>query len=1040
MAGESQKIIQFVADFQSALAGLKSFEAQSVASAKNIQNSFNQNLKTVGTPKVSGSKTDDVVGKYKDLANTTTKFSSTVADADGNLKKLDTTVKFNSKGVGKLKSAWSDLGKNMNKAGVAQSSLIGKSSQLGTNLNSVASINQRFSSQLKNVGNASTVVARSLPQVSGNMTKLGTVVKTTDGKFLRLQEVITRTPQGIQKVQRSVKDVTKAYSGYSSGAKNAGKNTVSLTENITRLAKRAALTIPLWLILRGAVMGFIKTIKNGFRDISKFDEALQKLRRNIQGTPEEITASFASAKSEITDFSIKTGKSVEEITKAIQRFATVGFDIEVAMKAGFDATRLAILEFGDGEQTANAFARSLRVLTEGMTDSNEISETITKALAKTDQLWKTNAFEIDEFTSNLEKFAGTAKIANLSIDDTLSLLATLSTGGLGNRAGRLLRSTLLRALGDVENITRTLNLDFDPNNQPTIVFIQELIKSLRGMKTVENVPTELSETLGELFSVRSTEVLGALTALEKTLKSNLAVTGDVNRFNKEFENQLKTIQSLTKQYHNLNREIGKAFVTGIVGGDDYQKTLVKIVGIQRSLLSQAEKFGGIFRDAFLIGGVGSIAVFYKQYLKFLTLFTNPVFLTITASLVIANVRQTSKQLADQVEEQNKEFNEIGKNIGNQINQGLKGKLSATDLKDLLITLETFGSQGLKFDNSTYDRLVEQLKIALELQKEIETTIENQTKATDKQETSLKRRNQLANFLIESELEILKARGATESQLLINEKAIRKHFGIEKEIDDQIKDQLATQRAITEERKLQNSLGSDSLKLFKIAQENGVEVAKTIGDVLAGNVDFGTFVRRGGEELEIFKKQFGDVFEQQQAQRFFEGLRVPELENLRGGSSIAIEERIKSPTIGALDVQLSRLEALDKKLNQPKESKPLDNNTNAVIDLTKRLEELTNFYKSGGILGGRSASDLVNLTGQNLPLRTTLTGTNSSVTTGKQVIDLNVNIDGKNLSFRGTPETIQQLASASGKEVEAIVLKALKSQEGKKVLDEQISQF
>ena len=164
------------------------------------------------------------------------------------------------------------------------------------------------------------------------------------------------------------------------------------------------------------------------------------------------------------------------------------------------------------------------------------------------------------------------------------------------------------------------------------------------------------------------------------------------------------------------------------------------------------------------------------------------------------------------------------------------------------------------------------------------------------------RQDIAKLIVSDRLEELKAAGATTSEILKQTDLLNKQFHIS-ETDLQITERkLKTEQAIREEKKLQNKIGSDSLKLFDIAKTEGVDVAKAIGDALQGNIDFDTFIRTGGRAVEVFKKEFGDVFNQQQAQRFFEGLTIPGLENLRGGFSIAIDEESIRKSLSSFDSQ------------------------------------------------------------------------------------------------------------------------------------------
>ena len=399
------------------------------------------------------------------------------------------------------------------------------------------------------------------------------------------------------------------------------------------------------------------------------------MARNLNSTEDSLGGSFDNIKDIIQNFSVESGQSVEKITNSIQKFATVGFDLESSLTGGLQSTKLAVTLFGDAEETANAFARSLRVMTEDVTDAAERQRLISEALALTDQLWKTNAFEVNEFSGNLEKFAGTAKIANLSINDTLSLLATLSTGGLSNRAGRLLRSTLLRSLNDIDKVSKGLNLNFDPNNQTSIEFILELVGALKNLQSEGDVPVELAETLGELFTVRGTEVLAALTSLEGTLKQNIALTPDVKKFNKEFENQTEQINRLVDRYTNLNKEIGRALTTGIVGGSDFADTLKTIIKIQESVLGNSERIGSSFRNAFAVGGIASIVLFRKELVKLFSFIATRLGATglagIGAALTVLNFNEEAKRLAKEAEGVNQDFMMWVQKSLNKLIKGLK---------------------------------------------------------------------------------------------------------------------------------------------------------------------------------------------------------------------------------------------------------------------------------------------------------------------------------------------------------------------------------
>jgi len=183
-------------------------------------------------------------------------------------------------------------------------------------------------------------------------------IKTTevnDG-VQKLNSSMHQSTSTMQTVNGSLMQVTKTQKINADGAKTTSMaykdlntNSVSVADNMKRLAYRAALTIPLWPVLRGAVMGVISTFRDGIKNIAEFDNALRKARRNLQGSAEDITRNFQQLREEVTRMSLESGKSVEEITHAFQKFATVGLDFET-----FKDRRLETLSSGEKRKVALA--------------------------------------------------------------------------------------------------------------------------------------------------------------------------------------------------------------------------------------------------------------------------------------------------------------------------------------------------------------------------------------------------------------------------------------------------------------------------------------------------------------------------------------------------------------------------------------------------------------------------------------------------------------------------------------------------------------
>jgi len=735
------------------------------------------------------------------------------------------------------------------------------------------------------------------------VSQLGTVIQTSDGRFKEFTKTQTFIDGQLQKTSGSLKDVTGQFSKTSVETAKASKNALTMGENMARLAKRALLTIPVWLALRGAIMGTFKVIKDGLKTIEDQDRAWQKAKRTLSGSTQDIARNFERLREETTKLSLETGESVEKITNAFYKFSTVGFDFETSMKGAEYAVKSAIVQFGDAEETANAFARAMRVLIDRSKDAKPAGEQIAEAMALTTELWKSNAFELSEFTQSLEKFAGTARATNFTTQQTIALLASLSTAGLrGGRAGTLLRSSIVKLLTNLDKLSGTLGVKVNPQLDSTFDVLMRVLDAVQGLDEGSQVAEQTANAIGKIFGgVRGMEAVLALKALRTEMLKNIDTIGDVDKLNEAYEDVNETISRQITIFHNLNREIGKGFVTAVVGGDDFADALDDINTKKLPFLQD------------LLVEVGDLVNKLAKY----------------------NIASPYGSVLDSLTKIRKEQEKLFQDI----TQGLRGALSRSDLIDVLARIRVMTQSNLieiaPQTISALEKKLEDSTKGLDIEPEISVKQKVTRKVTIEEEQAI------AKLILDVELDRLKALGATNSQLLKAGDLYSRQLKIEEGSLDVIKRRKALELEISKEKRLQNKLGSDSIKLFEIAQTEGIDVAKRLGDVLAGETDFSTFVRRGGKELEIFKKEFEDLFKQQQAIQFFRGERVAEQPQLRGGFGINIEEDAFRRAIGAFTPRVSleragairefqRLEELNVKVEAPIEM-------NVNIDASKLSE-------------------------------------------------------------------------------------------------------
>jgi hypothetical protein len=780
-------------------------------------------------------------------------------------------------------------------------------------------VSKGFTKVGQSIGQIKTTEARKgLDDLANTSTRTSTIMKGLDGSLVQVTKTTSVNSKGIARVSTSYKDLEK--------------NSVSLGENISRLAKRAMLTIPLWLVLRGVMMGVTSTFKNGIKAIIDQDKAFQKAKRNISGSTASIETDYKKLQKSAMALSIETGKSIEEIVNSFQKFATVGFDFDTAWKGTVGAIKTSILMFGDATETANAFARSMRVLVDRSDSAKSAGQQIAEAMAQTAELWKTNAFELNEFTNDLEKFAGTAKTTNITTKETIALLATLSTAGLRNRGGRLLRTSIQKLLVNLDKLGETLGIQVNPELDTTFSILTKVIGELERLQTTSGALGPATKIISEIFGgVRGAEVVRALVALRTELDKNIEVTGDLKKFNEEFDVQNATVNQLAKRFTNLNKEIGKAFVVGISGGDAFKETLKGIVEAQGDVIVNAKLLG----EFFLTIGKG-IKELWGEVLREINIATLGTSGRVGEMLNLVKEVDRAKASLDNFESGATQF-------GVALARALEGQLKGGELDRVIAGIETrLRNVNIEpeWDRTTLEKSLEVLTKLSDIEKEITSENEKQLEANKKSEVLQINKQEISKLVLNNKLAELKAQGALESQILKTTGLIIKRLGIEEQTIDKVSRQLELERALSDEKRLQSEIGNESLKLFNIAKENGPEVAKQIGDVLSGAINFDNFIRRGGEAVDIFKKEFADVFEQQQAKAFFQGRSVVGEKGLRGGRSIAIQEEAIRGVSSTVPAMLSQKKA-ERQFTQLETIAPVTAKTemNVNIDVSK-LDEVS----------------------------------------------------------------------------------------------------
>jgi hypothetical protein len=232
------------------------------------------------------------------------------------------------------------------------------------------------------------------------------------------------------------------------------------------------------------------------------------------------------------------------------------------------------------------------------------------------------------------------------------------------------------------------------------------------------------------------------------------------------------------------------------------------------------------------------------------------------------------------------------------------------------------------------------------------------------------RQKFAQEIVKLRGEELKTQGALTSEIIRQQIEDEKRLNIQKTGLEYLTQQLQLEKAVNDEKKLQGKLGSDSLKLFEIAKSGpqGVQQAQEIGKLLQGDTSLSQFFNTASKgAIESFKKSWGDLLTNLQAEAFFKGENIPGLNLAPGvlsfgqrfsGSNIAIDEeairtggRLPGISQNFIDIQSQKLNELigNKELNMTSKDyiNALVKNTESTDELNTRMDLLISTISSNG---------------------------------------------------------------------------------------------
>jgi TP901 family phage tail tape measure protein len=764
------------------------------------------------------------------------------------------------------------------------------------------------------------------------VTTLGEVVETTKGKFLQFTEVQTKIGGKLLSTSKNVADVTSQFKQTGLETAKASKWFSDFGNNIKQLAGRAILTIPVWLALRAAIMGFFGGIRSGFSDLIKFDLELQKIRNNLQGTAREVDASFRKIRTAITQASKESGISTEELAGAVKQFATLGFSAEESLQGALGASRLSIALFGDASETAGAFAKALNILIDRSAGAKSAVDQMNEAFALTSQLEETNNFEIKNVTEALDKFAGTAAGVGLTMNQTLAILAALGTAGRqGSEGATLLSTSFNQLLSNIPKISKSLGIVVGAG-EDTFTIFKKIIDKIAELNQTPVGKTAAISAIGDIFGgARGIKIVQSLIAVKDILDKNIATLPSFSALLSKVDRTMNSESRQAEILGNKLKEMSKAFVSAALGSEDFTKSLVQInraiTGLTEGLKGAGTLIHAIFDNLGLVAGTAFLIKFkavttvqallsniiaseaavntalagfgFRTATSFSTSFLTVLRGIISPMSIIAAVggKILADSLIDSWAIRIRERNQTILDGADKIIDGMKGKLSNIELTSLIenltLKLKPGDLAGAKEIGALRKKLEEQMnkEITIKPNVNIEPTF------------TFKEQQDFAKKILENYIQILSVQGASNTEL---QKA--RILGI-----DQLQIVEDTVALLNNQYDLSQNILIEQLELNKIRKQGMINTELKLLEIQGASR---SEIIQTRIELEKIAKQNQDITSLTKNRlELDEAIRVENAELGKIGKNQLIENQLELLRLyGATEVQLLQHKATIEKMN------------------------------------------------------------------------------------------------------------------------------
>jgi len=418
------------------------------------------------------------------------KFTETLAEVDKEVDGAITTVNTYTTSVEKLKEKTKGLTD-------AQKILLQKAGAVTQNFADTTEVSKNFADQLQRFGAISEIVGQNMTKVSTNGQQMGIVVETTNGKFIQLTETMRKLPNGFRNVSREAKDVTSQFGKTAIETLKMKKSADGLAESWKKLAGRALLTIPIWLLLRAILTGTLAIIKASIKFMIEWEYQMAQIAIVSGGSVESLQALSGA----LVNISKEFGISTQALGESAKLWAQQGRAMEEIIPLMRTTAKLSLL-------TGQTTIKSVEDLTAILKAYKIEAKNATTVVDSMTNVMLNHAVSAADLASAYKQVASTASSLGVSFEELTGYITAIRavTRDSGSKVGLALRTMFSRittsSAQTIQNIA-SVPLYLDRMGKATFHVTPV-------MRNLSSIITELSLTFKDLGTAQQSQLASAI--------------------------------------------------------------------------------------------------------------------------------------------------------------------------------------------------------------------------------------------------------------------------------------------------------------------------------------------------------------------------------------------------------------------------------------------------------------------------------------------------------------------------------------------------